>query len=74
MLCRTAQNAHRNPAIVEPMPEFRLALPTVALVFVTLWVLGSISSVTLGGGLHLLLLAAIGIMVPRLIRGRRGVE
>jgi hypothetical protein len=56
------------------MPEFRLGLPTVALVFVALWVLGSISSVTLGGGLHLLLLAAIGIMVPRLVRGRRGVE
>ncbi|HUP38845.1 MAG TPA: lmo0937 family membrane protein [Vicinamibacterales bacterium] len=56
------------------MPEFRLGLPAVALVFVALWVLGSISSVTFGGGIHLLLFAAIAIMVPRFIRGRRGAD
>jgi hypothetical protein len=56
------------------MPEIRLGLPTVALVFVAVWVLGSISSVTLGGGLHLLLLAAIGMIAPRLVRGRRGAD
>jgi Family of unknown function (DUF5670) len=53
------------------MPTLSLGLPTVALIFMAIWVLGSVSSVTLGGGLHLLLLAAIGLMVPRLVRGRR---
>ena len=56
------------------MPEFHLGLPAVALFLVALWVVGSISSVTLGGGIHLLLIAAIGIMVPRFVRGRRGAE
>jgi len=74
MLCRTAQNAHRRAAIVQPMPEMRLGLPTVALVFIAVWVLGSISSVTFGGGLHLLLFAAIGMLAPRLVRGRKGAE
>ena len=45
--------------------------PMVALILVTLWVLGSISSYTLGGYLHLFLLAAICLMLPRLIRGRK---
>jgi hypothetical protein len=56
------------------MPTLSLGLSTVALIFMTLWLLGSISSVTLGGGLHLFLIAAIGIMVPRIVRGRRAAD
>ena len=56
------------------MPSLQLGLPTVALIFMALWVLGSVSSLTLGGGLHVLLFAAIGLMMPRIIRGRRGAD
>lgn len=46
-------------------------MPTLALVFVALWVLGSVSSLTMGGGLHIFLLLGVGIMVSRLLWGRK---
>ena len=42
----------------------------VPFVLVALWVLGAVSSLTLGGGLHILLLAAIGMTAPRIFRGK----
>lgn len=55
-------------------PTLRLALPTVAFVLVTLWVLGSVSSLTMGGGLHIFLIAGVGIMLPRIIWGRKAAR
>jgi hypothetical protein len=52
------------------MPTLRGDMPTVALILLALWVLGSVSSVTMGGGVHALLLASAAIMVPRIIRGK----
>ena len=49
-------------------------MPMVALILATLWVLGSISSYTLGGYLHFFLLAAICLMLPRLILGRKAAR
>ena len=49
-------------------------MPTVALILVALWVLGSVSSLTMGGGLHILLFAGVGIMLPRIILGRKAAE
>jgi hypothetical protein len=46
----------------------------VALILMALWVLGSVSSLTMGGGLHILLVAGVGIMLPRIILGRKAVE
>ena len=45
-------------------------MPMFALVLMAVWVLGSVSSLTLGGGLHILPVAAIGMMLPRIIWGR----
>jgi hypothetical protein len=56
------------------MPSLQLGLPTVALILMVLWVLGSVSSLTLGGGLHLFLVAAIGLMLPRIIWGRKAAS
>ena len=56
--------------VVLLMPALRGDMPTVALILLALWVLGSVSSVTLGGGLHILLLASAGIMLPRIILGK----
>jgi hypothetical protein len=44
---------------------------TIATVLVVLWVLGMVSSYAMGGLLHLLLVAAVVIMVARVISGRR---
>jgi hypothetical protein len=47
-------------------------LLTLAVILIVLWLLGLISSYTLGGWLHLLLIAAIIAIVIRLVAGRPG--
>lgn len=46
---------------------------TIFAVLVILWLLGLVSSYTLGGFIHLLLLFALVILVLQLISGRRAV-
>ena len=46
-------------------------LETIAVVLVVLWVLGLVSSVTLGGFIHLLLALAIIVVLVRVIQGRK---
>ncbi len=46
---------------------------TVFVVLLVLWVLGLVTSHTLGGFIHLLLLLAVGVVLIRLIQGRRVV-
>ena len=49
-------------------------MSTVSLILLTAWLLGSISSYTLNGFLHMFLIAAIGVMLPRVIWGRKAAE
>jgi Family of unknown function (DUF5670) len=46
-------------------------LETIAIVLVMLWALGLVSSYTMGGFIHILLVAALVIVVIRVIQGRR---
>jgi Family of unknown function (DUF5670) len=46
-------------------------LETVAVVLVILWALGLVSSYTLGGFIHILLVLAVVVIAIRLIQGRR---
>jgi hypothetical protein len=46
---------------------------TIALLLVILWALGMVSSYTLGGFIHLLLLLAIMVVLIRVIQGRSPV-
>ncbi len=46
-------------------------LETLIVVLVVLWLLGMVSSYTLGGFIHVLLVIAVIILLLRLIRGRR---
>jgi hypothetical protein len=46
---------------------------TIALVLLVLWALGLVSSFTMGGFVHLLLVAAIVVVLVRVIQGRRVV-
>ena len=46
-------------------------LETIVVILVVLWVLGLVSSYTMGGLIHLLLGIAIVVIVVRLIQGRR---
>lgn len=46
-------------------------LYTVALVLVVLWLLGLVTSYTLGGFIHLLIVVAVIMVLLRIISGRR---
>jgi len=46
---------------------------TIAVVLVILWLLGLITSFTLGGFIHVLLVIAVIVIIIRLIQGRRVV-
>lgn len=46
-------------------------LQTIAIILVVLWLLGLVSSYTMGGLIHILLVIAVVIIVIRLIQGRR---
>jgi hypothetical protein len=46
-------------------------LQTIAIVLIILWLLGLVSSYTLGGFIHLLLVVAVIIILVRLIQGRK---
>lgn len=46
-------------------------LETIAVVLILLWILGMVSSYTLGGFIHILLVLAIVVILVRVIQGRR---
>jgi len=48
-------------------------LTTILVLLVVLWLLGMVSSYTLGGFIHILLILAIAIVLIRVIQGRRPV-
>jgi len=44
---------------------------TIAVLLIVLWALGLVSSYTMGGFIHILLVVAIVMVLIRLIQGRR---
>ena len=44
---------------------------TILVILVVLWLLGMVSSYTMGGLIHLLLVVAVIILVVQLVSGRR---
>ena len=46
-------------------------LDTIAILLIILWILGLVSSYTLGGFIHILLVIAVIVIVLRIIQGRR---
>ena len=48
-------------------------LNVILVLLVLLWLLGMVSSYTLGGFIHILLIIAIAILLIRVIQGRRPV-
>jgi hypothetical protein len=47
-------------------------LYTIAVILVVLWLLGLVSSYTMGGFIHVLLVIAIVVILIQVIQGRRG--
>jgi hypothetical protein len=48
-------------------------LETIVVVLVLLWLVGLLSSYTMGGFIHVLLVLAIVVVLVRVIQGRRVV-
>ena len=46
---------------------------TIFVILIVLWLLGMVSSYTLGGFIHILLLLAIAVVLIRVIQGRKPV-
>jgi len=50
-----------------------IMLETLVVILLVLWLLGLVSSYTMGGFIHLLLIVAAIVIVVRLVQGRRVV-
>lgn len=46
---------------------------TIFVILLVMWLLGLVSSYTLGGYIHLLLLVAVIVLIVNLVTGRRAV-
>ena len=48
-----------------------MMLETIAVILVVLWLLGFVTSYTMGGLIHVLLVIAVVVILIRVIQGRR---
>jgi hypothetical protein len=46
-------------------------LQTIAVILIILWLLGLVSSYTMGGFIHVLLVIAVVVILLRVLQGRR---
>jgi hypothetical protein len=49
-------------------------LSIIALILIVLWLLGLITSYTLGGFVHILLVIAVIVILLRIIKGKNPIE
>jgi hypothetical protein len=48
-------------------------LTTIAIILLVLWLLGLVSSYTIGGFIHILLVLALIVILIRVLQGRRPI-
>ena len=46
-------------------------LETIAIILIIFWLLGLVSSYTMGGFIHILLVVAVVVILVRVLQGRR---
>ena len=63
----------RRPAIVQPETGAYADMWTIAIILIVLWALGLLTSYTMGGLIHILLVVAIVVILIRVIQGRKVV-
>jgi hypothetical protein len=56
---------------IKQKKEGKPMLETIAIVLIILWALGFVSSYTMGGLIHILLVIAVIVILIRVIQGRR---
>lgn len=60
-----------EPAFEAPKEVENRMLWTIFVILLVLWLVGLVSSYTLGGFIHLLLVAALVVLILQLVSGRR---
>jgi hypothetical protein len=74
MAFQPARAKPRQPTIGKPInEEVHAMLYTIAVVLLILWVFGLVSSYTMGGFIHILLVIAVVMILVNLISGRRSL-
>jgi hypothetical protein len=61
----------RQPAAISNQLKGNHMLNTIAIVLLVLWLLGLVSSYTLGGFVHILLVIALVMFLTNFISGRK---
>jgi hypothetical protein len=57
----------------KPRKKGNSMLYTLAVILIVLWLLGLVSSFTMGGFIHILLVVAIVVILVQLITGRKAI-
>lgn len=65
------ENKRRSNKRINDRTIKRNMLYTLALILIIAWLLGFVSSYTMGGFIHILLVVAIILILVRVIQGRR---
>ena len=61
------------PEMIPKANRKKIMLYTIAVVLLVLWLLGLVSSYTIGGFIHILLVVAIVMVLVNLISGRKRI-
>jgi hypothetical protein len=69
-LCTIEQPLRRARQYYRGRSEKEIIVVTILVVLLALWLLGLVTSYTLGGFIHLLLVVAIIVVLLRVIQGR----
>jgi hypothetical protein len=56
---------------LRPIKEVDVMLWTICMILIVLWLLGVVTSYTMGGLIHILLVIAIIVVLVRVIQGRK---
>jgi hypothetical protein len=65
--------SYANTADTNPNERTPIMLYTIAVVLIVLWLLGLVTSYTMSGFIHILLVIAIVVILLRVISGRKPV-
>jgi hypothetical protein len=68
--CRLVRGARAGDESEANLKEDNM-LWTIAVILIILWALGLVSSYTMGGFIHILLVIAIVVVLVRVIQGRK---
>jgi hypothetical protein len=65
--------AHQPVVVDKANRKGNHMLYTIAVILIALWLLGLVTSTTMGGVIHVLLVIAVIMILVNLIQGRRAV-